>query len=360
MKQKSKYYNIREILSTHRLLNFIVGQRSIGKTVSAKNEAVSRYLKRKEINIKNGDKHDKNAKFFYLRRYKEDIEYIIREDNFWGFVGEEYAKKGIELSQQKDKLYLGEEHIGTMISFSQYQRLKSGEYDNYGYFIFDEFIADDDTYKKDEVKLFANMLHSIARVRDSQDIQFVLIANSIKLMNPYFTEFGVIPNPTKDITLYKGIAIQMCKNYHEFSQDMLNETEVGAVVGRLKSYREMAFNNSFKDDNSINIEQKPRKAKHMFYFKKDGEYYGFWSYSNKMYVSRKYQPNCPYSFAFTEKDIFFTETNKEGDDKLKVKSFSIIEIIDLLNESKEENNIFFEDIFVREEAVKILKKLGVY
>lgn len=357
--KRKKYFNIKEVLSTHRLLNFVVGGRSIGKTVSAKKEAVERYLRRKKENIKKGDKIDKDAKFFFMRRYREDIKYIIEENNFWGIVGDMFKEKGYELTQKKDKLYLDDEHIGTLISFSQYQRLKSGEYDNYGFFIFDEFIADDNRYKPNEVNIFGNILHSIVRVRDSSSIQFVLIANSIKLMNPYFEKFNVLPNPMKDITLYKGIALQLCKNYYDFSQDMLNHTEVGTVLGRLKDYSAMAFNNSFEDDNTINIESKPKKAEHAFYFKKDSQYYGFWVYKDKIYVSRKYQPNCKFSYAFSEKDIFYSEQGA-GDDKLKVKSFSLIEIMDYISEAKENNNIFFEDIFVREEAVKILKRIGVY
>lgn len=54
------YYNYNKILSYNAFINFLIGERGVGKTYGASKMVVNKFIK-------------KNEQFAYIRRYKSDL-----------------------------------------------------------------------------------------------------------------------------------------------------------------------------------------------------------------------------------------------------------------------------------------------
>lgn len=122
------YYSYNRILSFNAFLNFLIGERGVGKTYGAVKFVTKEFIK-------------KNHQFVYLRRYKSDLKKSISTLFTSLITNNEFPD--YELSSKGSNLYINGNLAGYGFTLSTAQDLKSANFDKVKYIIFDEFIIDE-------------------------------------------------------------------------------------------------------------------------------------------------------------------------------------------------------------------------
>lgn len=187
-----RYYNLDAILAEDRLYNFIIGERSNGKTTAVLRHIISDHMERGKIGV-------------IIRQMEEDIVGRKGGSLFDGCV----AKNMI--SELTDGKYHGVKHKGRgfhlvglngdgtekvepnpfclMFSISASVHYKGNSYPNVGTIMFDEFMRTDGKVLQDEVFGFMNLISTV--VRDMADARIFMVANTISWNSQYFKVFGI-------------------------------------------------------------------------------------------------------------------------------------------------------------------------
>ena len=221
-----KYYSI------HRLINefpgcqyyMVVGERSNGKTYSALQLAIERYVESKE-------------QFAYLRRWGEDIRkkeisqlFASHVENGlvfkltkgqWDNVvvvgGRFYFSRLTQDDKHKDKIEVCEEPFGFAFDLNSMEHYKSISYPKITTIIFDEFISRNG-YLPNEFILFTNSLSTIIRQRNN--VTILMLGNTVNQYCPYFKEMGIThmreqKQGTVDIYNYGQTGLRVAVEYCE-------------------------------------------------------------------------------------------------------------------------------------------------
>ena len=284
------YYSINDILSYNALFNFIIGERGVGKSYSAKKFIVSHFLK-------------KHKQTIYVRRYKSEIKEAMGkngESKFFKQIQKEFPDT--KLSNNASNFYINGEIAGYAIPLSTSNILKSATFEDVDTIIFDEFIIDKGNYHylQNEVIQFLDLVETISRLRD---VRVIFLGNSISITNPYFTYF--------DLTLPYGSTVKTFKdglilvNYikNEKYRDIKKKTRFGQLI-KDTSYGKYAIDNEMLRDSKSFIAKKTGNAKFYFILFINGNNYGVWlDYSTQfMYISNDIDPNCPIKFSINPDD----------------------------------------------------------
>lgn len=244
------YYDYHKILSYNCLLNFIIGERGVGKTFGITDFVTSKFIKDK-------------SEFAFIRRYKSELKEVV--PNFFDSIKSQEKYKDVKLYSKGDKFYCNDKICGYSMTLSTAQKLKSVNFPNVKYIIFDEFIIEEGQrtyYLKNEVFVFLNLIETIARMRD---VNIFLLGNAGSSINPYFLYFDLTLPYNSDIKLFKDntILLQYIKN-EEYRQAK-KETNFGKLVAHT-SFDDYAINNNFINDNKNFIEKKKATSKFKFAF----------------------------------------------------------------------------------------------
>ena len=260
----SIYYDFNKMLSYNALLNFIIGERGVGKSYGAKKYVAKRFI-------------NKNKQFVYLRRYKTEVKEAMYKNKlpiFWQQItdninDEEMQKltKKHKFTNTKDTMIIDNKVCGFAMPLSIANILKSSTYENVDTIIFDEFIIDKGNYHylQNEVIQLLDVIETVARLRD---IRVIFLGNAISITNPYFTFFNLsLPynsefkiakrdnkgNPLILINYIKNLKYREVKKQSRFGQ-LIDGTEYGKY----------AIDNEFLRDSKSFIKKKTKISK--FYF----------------------------------------------------------------------------------------------
>ena len=283
------YYSYSRILSYNAFLNFLIGERGVGKTYGAVKFVTKEFIK-------------KGHQFVYLRRYKSDLKKST--PTFFNSLISNNEFPEHELTTKGNSFYIDGNLAGYAITLSTAQDLKSANFDKVKYVLFDEFIIDEGVkkyYLSNEVEVFLNLIETVARTRD---IRVFLLGNAGNLVtNPYFLYFNMSLPTQSDIRTFKNglILLQYMKN--EEYRKMKKETKLGQLVAGT-NYEKYAIENQDTKLNDNFIEKKKGSAKFNFGIVYRGVMFGVWfDYTEgKIFVSNDYYKNSFNIFALTNSD----------------------------------------------------------
>ena len=270
------YYSYSRILSYNAFLNFLIGERGVGKTYGAVKFVTKEFIK-------------KGHQFVYLRRYKSDLKKSV--PTFFDSISNNNEFPDHKLSSKGNSLFIDDKQAGFAVTLSTAQDLKSANFDQVKYIIFDEFILEDGQghYLKNEVDVFLGLIETISRLRD---VKVLLLGNSANIVNPYFLFFDLhLPYQNEIITFKDGlIALQYAKSLEYI--DVKKQSRFGKLVANT-SYEEYAIENKFVNDNKEFIEKKDKDSKFSFSFIYNDIRLGVWInwLSGKMYISQDFLEN---------------------------------------------------------------------
>lgn len=296
----SIYYDLNKIFSySGALLYFIIGERGVGKSFSAKKRVLERYLKTGE-------------QFIYLRRYKTELDSALV--TFWndlqdnGFFEDHILK--VKKSKMLTEFTCDHEVCGYAVPLSTANILKSTAFPNVATIIFDEFILDGASgtyrYLKNEVTMLLDVIETVGRLRD---IKVLFLGNALSITNPYFAYFNLdLPYNSEFKTFKDGlIVVNYIKNLAY--RDAKKKTKFGKLIDGT-AFGNYLIDNQMLRDNPSFIEKRPENSRFCGVLIINGVYVGIWLGSNGyMYMSNKYDPNTTMKFAcnyndHTEQTIF--------------------------------------------------------
>ena len=283
------WYSYDKVLSYNAMVNFIIGERGVGKSYGIKKIAIKRFIK-------------KNRKFIYLRRYDTELKKSLKNNEFFKDIASDDELKDYKLEVRGDKFYIDNKLCGYAIPLSKASIFKSVPFPDVDMIIYDEFLIDNNTYHyiPDEPEKLLDFMETVGRLRN---IQVFLLGNSISLINPYFDYFNIsLPYKTDIKTFKEGIILI---NYirNEAYREVKRESRFGKLIDGTK-YGSYAIDNEFLKDNNNFIKKKTPKSKFFFNLILNGHTYGIWlDYnSNDMFISKKFNTNHPVSITFDYKD----------------------------------------------------------
>lgn len=270
------YYDLTKILSYNAFLNFLIGERGVGKTYSTSKFVTKQFIK-------------KGEQFAYIRRYKTELKKAVPK--FFDSLIKNSEFPDHNLYNKGETFYIDDKVAGYSMTLSTAQDLKSSNFSNVKYIIFDEFIIEEGQkhYLANEVENFLGLIESVARMRD---VKIFMIGNAVTIANPYFLFFDINLPYNTDIKTYKNglILIQYMKN--ENYRQAKRESKFGKLIEGTE-YEKYAIDNAFRMDNKDFIEKKSGSSKYSFGFIYKDNKYGVWFDFNggKIFVSNDFQEN---------------------------------------------------------------------
>lgn len=326
------YYDLTKILSYNAFLNILIGGRGIGKTYSCSKFVTKQFIK-------------KGEQFAYIRRYKSDLKKSVPK--FFEALNKNEEFPGHKLYTKGDSFFIDDKQCGYAFTLSTAQDLKSSNFSNVKYIIFDEFILEEGQkhYIKNEVESLLGLIETIARLRD---IKIFMLANAVTIANPYFIYFDLSLPYGSDIKTFKDGLILV--NYIESSEEFI-KTKKNSNFGKLiegTEFGDYAINNTFRLDNKTFVEKKTGSSKCSFYFQFQNKLYGVWFDFNagKIFVSEDYNPNVQF-FACTKDDqtpntMLISEAKNYSCWKIFVKNYKL-------------GNVYFESLKIKQATLELLR-----
>lgn len=246
----SVFYDFGPLLSRNGVWNMAVGGRGIGKTYGAKKIAIKNYLRHGEQTI-------------YLRRYKSEL---AAAKTFFDDIAGEFPDYGfrvqgseLQITREPNVDKPAWETMGYIVALSTSQTRKSVAYPNVTFIIFDEFIIEKGAlhYLPSEDVVLTNFYSTVDRGTDKT--RMVMLANSVSIMNPYFTAYKIeLENGTEWVTRADGFIVCHFPKSTEY-QDAIRQTRFGRFIAG-SAYEEYAVSNMFADNSDQLIGKKTHEA----------------------------------------------------------------------------------------------------
>ena len=281
------FYDLSKVLTHNSYINFLLGERGVGKTWALKRYCINNFLK-------------KGEQFIYLRRYKTELKKVSA---FFKDIQEFFPDH--EFKVAGSTFIIDGKVAGYNFPLSTSLTLKSTPFPDVTTIVYDEFIIATGTYHylNSECTAFLEFVETVFRLRDNGKI--FMLANTLSAINPYFVYFNInqLPTPEKTIKTYKDnlILVEIMLN-QEYRDEKL-KSKFGRLIAGTE-YGEYAINNEFLLDSDEFIAKRPPNTKFLFAFSYQDKTFGVWiDYSkDEMYVSYKYDKNTSYIYSTTMND----------------------------------------------------------
>ena len=248
------------------IVNFIIGQRRIGKTFFYQKKALERF----ELN---------GSQTLWLRNRKTEFEAPFVEDflNGMSSIGmdtEEYIAK-------PNGLYKNDELAIKFQSLSTFSNIRGNAYPDIDMIVFDEFCPEDRRYVKNCHTALMSITKTI--LSGKTDAKVYCLSNYISVANPYFVGYNIYPHEKFDVTNFKdkNVAIEVCRGY----QCAIEEDNPWNKVYNAGGYQ--AYGEASEDELFTLISKAPTQSTRLrYYIRSDGEIYGFELSDNMIWVHK--------------------------------------------------------------------------
>lgn len=288
------WWNRSLMLSHNKILNMILSNRGGGKTFDCTRWCIDDFKKNKKQAV-------------WVRRYNNELHGkgenpgILDDNAFYSGVIKEGLYEGDKLEIQGNIGYVNDEPAIYFVALSTSRKMKSMNFPNVNKIIFDEFIIDKGrtSYLKNEVEVFLDLYETVDRMRD--ETRAVLLANSITIVNPYFSYFNIKPKDNKRFTIKGEVCVEIFSDAEFIAKKM--ETRFGKLTKGTR-YGEYAINNKWLLDNDTFIEPKTPGAEFMLALKYEGVVYGYWiDYKvGLIFVNKQYDPSSYAQYCLQKDD----------------------------------------------------------
>ena len=297
--EKSLFYNLDKLYSySGFLMAFVIGERGVGKSFSAKVAMLKKFIKTGE-------------QFIYMRRYKTELDSALT--TFWSDLQLNGYFTDYNLEVKKSKMITtfkcNGKICGYAVPLSTANILKSTAFPKVKTIIFDEFMLDNGgtyRYLKNEVTMVLDVFETVFRLRDGQ---IIFLGNALSITNPYFAYFNLELPYNSEYKSYKDglIIVNYIKNmkYREEKK----KSKFGHLIAD-SDYGRYAIDNQMLRDNPSFIAKRPPHSSFYGVLVINGMYLGLWCGSDGyLYMSDKFDPNTTHKFVFdyndhTEQTIF--------------------------------------------------------
>ena len=300
-----KYYSSQPIKTYGKLLNAILGGRSIGKSFTIKKDCL--------YNFKN-----RGEQFFYIRRTKDDIGQqkgalieLLKDEQ----VKEDFKDRKFGVKGGKSLLEYTIDGIpcGYAMPLTKAINIKSTDYPDVTTLVFDEFIpleGDFLGYLPNEVEAFLNLCSTL--IRTKTNFKIYLLSNTQNIVNPYFSYFNISITNKPGFYTFKGspsdpqelkdslsqIVVEYCK-----SKDMYTKGQEGKKTPFEKLVAPTPYGQfdagGFPNTTDF-IKSKTTKSSYVCTLFYQSVYYGVWvDYEEGVIIADKDHVNTQYPKCYT-------------------------------------------------------------
>ena len=261
---KSIYWNVNNIITKQRHINFILGERGVGKTFTTLEWCVNRALKYGE-------------EFVYMRRYESELNTVKDLLSPLSKYSEKF--KDCIFTVKGNEFFCDGKRIGHWIALSTSNHLKGTAFPDVKYLIYDEFLAEAGVTRelKKEMHKFYNVLETLFRNRD---FMVFMLANTTSFQCCYRTEMNLnLPFDGNEFWYHKkkSILVQLVHN------EPYREAKMASPLGKIiegTTYAEYAVKNNFYIDSYSFVKKRSGTHHEILNFVYKNKKYG-------LYVSRK-------------------------------------------------------------------------
>lgn len=286
------FFSSSDVLSYNQTYNFVMSERSGGKSFDWKLRAINDYKKlgKQKVWVRR-EKVEFSEEF--RTQFFVDIQYKFPEDNF---EVKETEAGAIGLINGEPFIFFR--------ALSLVLKHKSIPMPNVNFIVYDEFIINPNVgnYLKGEVFRLLELFHTIGRpttqiVNGVEKLvdpktRIVFLGNSISVVNPYFIQMSIKPNMQKEFTLFKDkkAVIQIWSGVEH--KEYMRTTSLGQAIEGT-DYGRYATENEFLLDRDVFISKKSSKARYLIGFRLNGNILGIWADYEQglLYVNKQYDPN---------------------------------------------------------------------
>lgn len=253
------------------IVNFIIGQRRIGKTFFFQKKALERF------------EHD-GSQTLWLRNRKTEFDSPFVEDFLNGMTS-----IGVDTSEYIAKpngLYKNNELAIKFQSLSTFSNIRGNAYPDIDMIVFDEFCPEDRRYTKNCHTGLMSITKTI--LSGKTDAKVYCLSNYISVANPYFVGYNIYPHDKYDVTNFKdkNIAIEVCRGYKCAIESDNPWNKVYAAGGY------QAYGEASEDELWTLISKAPVASSRLrYYIRADGETYGFEITSSMIWVHKCSPPS---------------------------------------------------------------------
>lgn len=336
------WYNWDKISSYNGTYNFLVGQRGVGKTYGWKKKVIRAAIR-------------KGEEFMYVRRYKEELKVsketffadLVAKNEFpdWDFRTYGATAQMAPVSTRDDKKRKWRV-IGHFIALSTAQAIKSVSYPlvtNIGY---DEFIIEKGAthYIANEVHAFNNLYSTVDRNQDKTKVFFM--ANSVSIMNPYFLEYNIKPDESREFTvMHDGFIVVHFVEAAEFT-DQVYATRFGKFI-QGTAFGDFAAGNEFADNHDSLLNVKGASARYTYTIEAKQGCFSVWIdwLAGKYYVQEK-RP---------KQELIFTILPERMDEGKTLLGYSD-KVMQSLRTAFRNGNTYFDTAKSRNAFIEIFKR----
>jgi len=333
---ESYYYDGREMLSHNALFNFILGNRSVGKSFWFKDWMLN---------------HEPDNLIIWIRRSKEDIDQT-KSNWLIDLNNQNRLEPDREYVATKDGIYvdgilkIAFVALSTMagrqsVVFEMFKD-KTSTPDDKPYeakkrIVFEEFIDPNGKYLKNEVELFLNLYVTIKR---TSRVPVYFIGNKISFVNPYFEYFHIKPFD-QEFKWFQNKSVLVQNYSNKGFEEYVRHDEFFNLVKDTKFGDYLVTPTIWKDTNAF-IKTKPIESKQIWNIVINNSKFGIWYDGKDCYISWKTNENCP-TFANVS-------ARKEKDYLLDNSNFGAVKTIsDYLTAGK----MYFEDNVLKQKVLDI-------
>jgi hypothetical protein len=327
------YWKPDRLLSYDRVMNMVIGGRSIGKTYGIKKQIIKEFI-------------EKGHQFIYLRRYKGELKKV---GQFFDAVSQEFPNH--EFKVKGREFWIDGKKAGYAVPLSAWQSEKGVDYPNVRTIFFDEFLREKDNsrYLDNEVNALFNIGRTVFRNRNN--VRYLMASNATSIVNPYFLTLDIVPDLNKRFNAYKDVVVEI-PDSKEFTATQA-ETKFASLI-KNTDYGQMDLNNKFMNDSYTFVEKRSKHAKFLCSIVFEGFTFGIWCdpVAGLYYMSQAHDPNTKKVFALTDEDH---NINRFLLDNYK-NHFELFKTVQAFKHSY----LRFDSILVRKIGYEMFKKLNVF
>lgn len=309
---ETKYYDGTKLLSMKDIngdtpeIYLCTGNRSAGKTTYFSRYFVNRFLKYGEL-------------FGLLYRFNYELDSVA--DKFFGDIADLFFQGYFMTSKSCMKgiyheLYLHEpdsdiEAQGTLcgyaISLNSADQIKKNShlFSKIDRMLFDEFQSETNHYCADETTKFQSVHTSIARGHGKQVryLPVYMLSNTVSLINPYFTEFGISARIQANTKFLKGEGFVLEQTFNESASEAQKESAFNRAFKNSR-YNSYSAGNVYLNDNNAFIEKPLGKNRYKATIAYNGREYAIRDYyeANCYYVDDSVDTTFPTKISVTTSD----------------------------------------------------------
>lgn len=327
----SEWYDPNKTLTHNALFNFIIGNRSSGKSYGLKKRVVKNFK-------------DKGQQFIYLRRYKDELD--KSKDSYFDDIIYNNEFPDDKITFENDCYFLNGHLMGYAMALTKAKDYKSSSFPAVWLVIYEEFIIEENgfsRYLKNEVETFLGFYMSIDRYRGCK---VFFLGNNYSMFNPYTLYWKLQTPYNSNITKAKGgkILLEMVKA----KADERMETDFGQIVEGTP-FADYAIQNISRIDNDTFVMKKSEKCSYYFTFKYSDELYGVWvDYTiGKFFVSKDVDPCFKIIYSITLDD--------HTPNTLLLKSVNKSIFFKTFIENYKSGNVYFENMNIKSVVYNVIR-----